>query len=475
LRGARQALSAILLLAWSGTNPRAAHLEWRGGIQFDGRRESFGFASIFGSDEVVVQGDSLGARFRERRLEALAVAGLSLRPSTSAGADGLDLEARAGTTRRSFSLDGAIARSGLTVRNRVLADDEEQSDGSLRSAQNLLHLTWSSPADRTWRPTLRGAFDLSWADAGANDDSIAAVGARYLRYQRASLGVGLLHQNHRRETRFIVDLGRKWTGREARGAYESLAFEARRSALGPTGSLDLEVRAERRRYLDQPDDPAGGGLISYRELVADSRWLRGGAVWGLEASGRLFGTLYDGDAAVADTSETGVFAALAADRLELEMEWLVRRTFGGDPLRDTSEERRGLVTFEPAVGLAGEQLWVRDGAGEYHALGARLESTLRGGTGLGQAWLEIAAEAGRRDYRGDDGALNFDFEGLSLSLAQSDYAYLSGSLIGGGSLGRGFEWQLLASLDSEWHDRTADDALLFSLDLTLLRRWGSAR
>jgi hypothetical protein len=464
----------ILLLLSLAPGARATRLEWRGGLELDGRRESFGFASLFDAGGIAVEGDSAAVRYRERELEVLALAGLSLRPSGLARSNGIELEARAGPTRRSLTLDGAFAEAGLTARNRFLADEDEGDDGTLRSAQNLLQMTWSPPSGSSWRPALRGACDLSWAGAGANRDTLATVNAEYLRYRRASAGLGVLHGAYG-EGRLFLDVSRKWADREARGAYESFTLAAQQSTVSLTGGLDLELRAERRRYLDGVPDTLDGALTSYREAEAYARWRRTGARWGWEAGARVTGLLYDGNPVAPDTSDAAALAALTADRVQLETTCMARRPLIGDPLDVLSAAAAGRVTLECALGLVGDQLWVRESTGEYHALGVRLESTLRGGPGWGEAWLDIAVEGGRRDYRDDRDALGFDFEGLSLSLTQSDYGYLSGSLIGGGRIAYGIEWQLYAALDSEWHAVSADDARLFSLDLTLLKRWGSAR
>jgi len=474
LRTAGTALLAGGLLLSLASGTPAARLEWRGGLELDGRRESFGFASLFDAGGIAVEGDSAAVRYRERQLEVLALAGLSLRPSRLAGSSGIDLEARAGPTRRALTLDGGWSFAGVTARNRFLADDDESDTGRLRSAQNLLQLTWSPPPGPSWRPALRGACDLSWADTDAGADTLAAVNAEYLRYQRASAGLGVLHGAYG-EGRLFLDVSRKWAGRDTRGACASYVLAAQQSTVRLTGGLDLELRAERRRYLDSAPDTLDGALTSYREAEAYARWRQAGALWGWEASARMTGLLYDGTPAASDTSDAAALAALNADRLQLETACLVRRPLLGDPLEVQSMTGGGRVTLECGVGLVGDQLWVRQSTGEYHALGVRWEGSLRGGPRWGETWLDIVAEGGRRDYRDGKDALGFDFEGLSLSLAQSDYSYLSGSIIGGGRIARGIEWQIYASLDAEWHKASVDDARLFAVDLTLLKRWGPAR
>jgi hypothetical protein len=437
-------LSLLFLLPAAGASP-----EWRAGVEIEARRESFGFESLFGPDEVVVGADSTGPRYRERALEALAVVGFGLRPAAGTGESGIDLEARAGATRRSLAFDAAGTIGGLLVREQLLGDDEGESGGNpMRSAQNLLQLRWSPPPRRGWRPSVRGSLDLSWAESGRRADSLAAIDARYLRYRRATLGIGLLRGSYGASSLFL-DLDRKWTEGGTPGAAEGLALRA----LGAAGGWDLDLRVERRRYPGLAPDSLSGALDSYWEAEGFAVWRRVGERWGPEATTRLTGTRFD------HGREASAVAALDADRLELETEWMVRR----------------IDAIECAAGLTGDQLWQRRGSGEYHAFGARLEFSAHAGPRLGEGWLEVALEAGRRVYRGGGGDLSFDFEGLSLSLAQSDFAYLEGSIVGGGRLPLGFEWQVFASLDRENHDRPADDGMLFSCDLTLLRRSGPPR
>lgn len=466
-------LFVSILLSSLASGVPAMRLEWRGGLELDGRRESFGFASLFDADEIAVEGDSSAVRYRERELEVLALAGLSLSPSGLVGTSGFDLEARAGPTRRSLTMDASLARGGFSGHQRLLADEDEGDGGTLRSAQNLLQLNWSPRPGPAWRPAVRGGCDLSWADAHGGPDTLAAVHAQYLRYRRASAGLGVLHGAFG-EGRLFLDVSRKWADRDARGAYESATLAAQHSTVSLTGGLDLELRAERRRYVDSQPDTLNGSLTSYREAEAYARWLRTGAPWGWEATARVAGLLYDGTPSAPDTSDAAALAALTADRIQLETTCLVRRPLLGDPL-DVLSTDRGRLSLECALGCVGDQLWVRQSAGQYHAFGARFESALRAGERWGEAWVDLTVEGGRRDYRDGRDALGFDFEGLSLSLAQSDYTYLSGSVIGGGGIGHGFEWRLFASLDSEWHAVSADDAHLFSLDLTLLKRWSPTR
>jgi hypothetical protein len=456
--GPRLLLLPLLALGAAGAPRAGALLEWRGGLEVEGRRESFGFESLFGPDEVVVSADSSGSRFREREIEALAVFGVDLRPAGGSAGNGVDLELRAGATRRSLALDaaGTVGRplTGLVVRNQLTGDDEDERGGDpLRSVQDLLSLRWA-PGGSGWRPSLRGALDLSWAEAGESADTLAAIDARYLRYRRVSLGLGLLRGAYGERSLF-VQADRKWIEGGTPGAYEGLTLHA----LGAAGGWDLDVRLERRRYLGIAPDSLSGALAPYWEAEGYAIWARRGPRWGLEATTRASGTRFDRRGATPDSSESAAIAALDADRLELATEWMVRRS----------------AAIECAAGLTGDQLWLRRGSGEYHALGARLEASAHAGPALGEGWLELAIEAGRRDYRGGGGSLNFDFEGLSLSLAQSDYTYFEGSIIGGGKLPLGAEWQIFASLDREEHDRPEDDGLLFSCDLTVLRRWGPPR
>jgi hypothetical protein len=503
--------SLAVAAAGRGAPATPARIVWTAGAEVDALRQAFGFASLFnagegGLGEVTPE----GTRYREREAEVLGLLGVQWEaPAPHRWSANAGLQARAGERRRALSLSGetacnAGALRGLRVRELFLWDDEAPADSGkdlssdgLASAQNLLQFRWNPcGAGRGRDVALRGALDISRADAGAaaRDSGLASY-ADYLDYTRVSLGVGLVSSGLS-GSEIFVDVSRKQSTSRVQSDYEALTVAWARTVYGLRGGLDLEVRGERRRYearsvaadsLDSPDSlgTASSALRSYYETEFYARWTREWSHLDLETHARVTGSLYDrlaDDGAAADDSLAWTLPvdAAYADRVRLEGTLLLGRSLvrddafdSPDPITDAPRSApRSLESLRVAAGLTTDLLWVDSGAGDARGLGGRAEVHLRAGRRLGEAWLELGAEVGRRVYPGRQGTLVFDVGETTFSLTQTDYAYAELSLVGGGRLPFGFAWEVSAFGDRESHTRSEDDVELFSVRAALERSWG---
>ena len=141
---------------------------------------------------------------------------------------------------------------------------------------------------------------------------------------------------------------------------------------------------------------------------------------------------------------------------------------GGSP---TSARQKFLSTVEVSVGPTAELNRYEEGDGDGTAVGGRFEAALRGGSGGGDWWIEAGCEVGWHDYRADGAASEFSFDGLTLSLSQTDFTYLEASLICGAALPLALEAEGYFSLDQEWHTAAEDNARLLSFSVALRHRF----
>lgn len=502
LRAARPWLCAALLLSPVGAaaqegdsaaaRPAGHRLTLTGGCEVEALREAFGFASFFdaagdGAIEVA------GARYRDHRGEARALLGLDWEaPAGRSWSAEAGLDARAGSARRSIQMRGEARRDsaalrGLRLRHHLLLDEQRGDDAAddLRSAQSLLQLEWNPGGRGAGRDlVLRGSSDLSRAQTGgAAGDTALALYADFLDYSRFTLGAGL--ESGGLNGSF---LGIEATRRLARspGANSSWAatLEWRRSRWSLAGSLDLEARLQRRRYDASGDGDSlaavSSALPSYDEAEVAGRITRRLAFAELSADLRLTGDLYrrrpaeaPGDSLLPILMGDG----LDADRLRLEAQWLLRRELldREDLSIGAPAGRRWAAGFSAGAGATADLLWTDGGGSDSRAGGLRVECRGRGGSALGEAWLETGVEIGRRLYPGERDALVFAVGEATFSLLQTDFTYLELSIVGGGRLPWALRWEGSAFLTREAHGDPGDDISLFSLRVALLREWALAR
>ena len=195
----------------------------------------------------------------------------------------------------------------------------------------------------------------------------------------------------------------------------------------------------------------------------------------VDANLLLAGILYD---AAPDESDDEDFGSLDDDQLRAEVELLLRRTFIGSSFGVGGD--RFIDELEIGLGATGELLRCRPATRDAAALGARMEVSTRGAKRGATWWLHGALEGGRFTYAAERRADEEDpsntsvalsYQDLSLSLAQTDYTYLEVTLIGGGELPLGFEWEGYLSVNREWHTVADDDAHMLFFSLALKRRW----
>jgi hypothetical protein len=488
-------LAAAALARGAGAAP-SARLELSAGLELEGLRESFGFESLFDAGESDLGSiTAAGSRYHEVETELLGLLGLHWVGGTGrAWEPTVAVDLRAGELRRSLSVGGearcrAGLLQGLLIRNHLSVDDEEDRETGerLESGQNLLTVRWQrDPTELSRHLVLRSTLDLSWGSAEpAPGDTAVAAYAEFLNHRKWSLGVGIASSGFSSSSLFF-DLARKWTDAAGSTAYTSAALTWDRNRFALDGGLDLQARAERRRYeaSGEPDSlgSVSSALRSYYELELYARWRRPLLGGELEASGRAVGDLYDGDAEAAGEADSLLpltsIETLNRDRLRLEVDLLLfrnlRRWSWESVLEDTLA-RSAVERVRLGAGPAADILWGEAGSGDYRSFGGRAEIELRGGSRLGDAWIELGIELGRRSYRGTNDALVFDLGTTSFSLAQTDFTYTELSLIGGGRLPLGLEWQGYAFLEDERHTAAEDDVRLFSISAALLRRWGAGR
>jgi len=474
-----------------------ARLSISTGTEFEAIDQSYGFETWFDPTESIdwsaeAQLETLRNEDRER--EVLAVASIAWRPVIAALRNpAVELEGRWSESRRVMTVGGeatsaAFGASGWSLRQHLFIEEEEEVGERLTSGEELLYLQWRRELQRdSWSLALRSTVDLSWSDASSSEpDSLSELYAYFLDYQKLSLGVGLFSRGLSSASLYF-DLTRKWSSGEG-SAYTAGALDFYRDWFGSSGFCTLGLRVERRVYEAAGDSLAGysSGLRPYWEGEWVGRWSSGGEGAQVETDLRLTGTAYDEYSSAAEESVTvdlDDLGSIDTDRLRLEFELLAardllpllrapREPFGGE---DAWIESPWLESLRYGAGLAIDRLWLAEGAGEFTALGARFELSARCGRLLGGAWLELALESGYRNYRGDGDALALDLAGLSFSFAQSDYAYVEASLVGGGRLPAGFEWEGYAFLDTEIHTGLEDDAHLLAVTIALTRRWDVLR
>jgi len=466
------------------------------GLDIEGEEQSFGLSSWFdpaGSIDPTAE-DLEPLRYDDRNTEALAVFGFEARPGgASAGSPRFELESRWGERRRALWGEGEAAWDsgpfrGLSLRNHLQIEDEREDRAGTQRArlsfgQELLHVRWKRPIGRTGVSAVgRGSLDLSWAGGEAVEtDSLAALYAFFLDYRKAGAGLGLTTGGASGGSMYF-DFAAKRTDLGRTGSYDAGSLELLYNGFARAGFWTLDLRGERRRYLEADAEEHSSSLRSYWSAELKGDWQRLFAPLEIETGFQASATRYD-PPAVDDTLDAGIegLGSLNADRLRLQADVLFAHDFLSvtDPdallrLMETAPSDR-LASLRCGVGATAERLWLDEATGEYHSLGGRFEVEARGGEGLGEVWIELALLAGKRDYRGDGEGLVFDAGGLSFSFAQTDYDFLELSLIGGGRLPGSLEWQLHAFLDRELHSAGEDDARLSSITLALRRSWALLR
>jgi len=461
------------------------------GLEFEGLDQSFGFETWFdpaASWPVEEDLDLLRSWMRETELLGLLEI-LARTPGSQAWDGRVQLESRWGPERQSLAAEGeglwnSGALRGLSLRNHLQLDSEEDggdAGGQATSGQELLQCRWKRSLNGRLSGILRGEADVSWSDQDdAAGDSLAALYAYFLDYRKVSAGIGIATGGAGSAAAYL-DVTRKRATAGGGGSYDAGTLELLCGGFSSAGFWSVEVRGERRYYPVTVDSLAeySSSLRSYWEADLTSVWQRLFGASEIKGSLELTGTRYDrvaaGDSLDANLGSLGI----DADRLRLDSELLVAHELLGPDISDAvllgqGTGRAGQAWVENlrcGAGLTGERLWLDGATGEYTSLGAKAELSLSAGPALGEAWCEASVEAGRRDYLGDGDALVFDVGGFSFSFAQSDYTFLSVSLLAAGRLPFSLEWECYGFLEEERHEAGEDDARLVSLNLALKRRW----
>lgn len=450
------------------------------GCEVEGLQESFGGESLtsIGVDPGISIVDPLddqleGLRFKEHEIVPMAVLGFSARTAAAAPLkSSLDLEAKAGEERRSLSLEAFASRTSgalkdLSLRSLFFWD---RGTGGNISKQGLFYMRWKPRLGRSdWRFNARTSFDLSRTDESdikislsgkdlTDADSIGTAWLGFLNYEKLSLRLELCRIG-RSSSCLALDLNRKWVEESRSGSYQGIALLANQSWFCAWGLLDLDAELKRRHY-----DRLSSVLGSFWELELGGRWLGGREPLRFEGDLTLTGTRYDhcGD----DYDE---FESLEDDCFRAQADLLLRRTLMGGLFSARTGEL--VDELEIGAGPIARLLRLKHAAGDAVTLGGRFEVSVRGGARRSAWWLECSLEGGRRNYRASGTTTRLTFEGLSLSLSQTDYAFAEASAMGGGALPFSFEWEGYFSLGREWHTADEDNARLLSFSVALKRRW----
>lgn len=458
------------------------------GAEVEGLDESFGGESLtIFSQEINPDITGGGAaddqiaelRYRDREVNVLASARLRGRTAYDGPLRAyFDVDAKAGDDRFSFSADAtATARegrlAGLHLRNLVMFDREQ--DGS-HSVQDLCYLRLRRPLGASpWHVAVRGALDFSRAKgASADGDTLLTDWYDYLDYEKGGLRLEL-GRTGLSNTSLSAGVARKWTHSSGLGDYAEYRLSAQQGWFWDRGMLDGELTYERRAYRDEDSS-----IPSFHELGLFLYWFGQSAPSGWRC--RLTATAIDYDERGGDLEEElgedliGIFGDDNVD-VDIELLWrtyLLGGSILGGSLTDgslTSARQKLLSTVEVSVGPTAELNRYEEGDGDGAAVGGRLEAALRGGSGRGDWWLEAGCEVGWHDYRADGAASELSFDGLTLSLSQTDFTYLEASLICGAALPWALEAEGYFSLDQEWHTASEDNARLLSFSLALRHRF----
>jgi hypothetical protein len=461
------------------------------GLEFEGLDQSFGFETWFdpaASWPVEEDLELLRSWMREAELLGLLEI-LARTPGSQAWDARVQLETRWGPERQSLAAEGegvwnSGALRGLSLRNHLQLDSEEDggdAGGQATSGQELFQCRWKHPLGESLRGIVRGEADVSWSDQDdAAEDSLGALYAYFLDYRKVSAGIGITTSGAGSASAYL-DFTRKRATASGGGSYDAGALELLCGGFSAAGLWSVGVRGERRYYPVAVDSLAeySSVLRSYWEADLTSVWQRLFGAFEIKGSLELTGTRYDrvasGDSLDADLGTLGI----DADRLRLDGELLAAHDLLGLDISDAMLLGQGagragqawVQSLRCGAGLTGERLWLDGATGEYTSLGAKAELSLSAGPALGEAWCEASVEAGRRDYLGGGDALVFDVGGFSFSFAQSDYTFLSVSLLAAGRLPFALEWECYGFLEEERHEAGEDDARLVSLNLALKRRW----
>ncbi len=461
--------------------PEPARIVLSTGFEVEGLREIFGFESLSSLD--VGSGEPSGTpgldpvdlenlELKDRETNFLGTLGLYARTSEAAPLEAsIDVDAGLGEVRRSLSAETFLAGRGgglaeLSLRDLLLFDREE--DGTT-SAQNILYLYWKPRLGESgWRLRTRGALDVSRTDESdlevrvsqadsVGTDTTQTISLGFLDYQKLSVRLEVARWDLV-STSVGLELGRKWVEGDGGGSYEAASLFANQGWFLRHGSLDLDAEVERRRYLGP-----SSVLESYWEADLRARWMGQGEPYRLDGNLSAEATRYDPGPA-----EDEALGLLEDDRVLLETDLILRRRLIAEEV--LLGEDALLTGMDLGLGAAAELLRHRDGEGDGFSLGARLETSARGGGSRMPWWFECTAEAGQRRYRSQGGAEALT-EGASFSFSQTDHAYLELTAMGGGDLPWGLRWDGYLSWDQEWHDEEGDDARLWSFSFGLTKRW----
>jgi len=452
--------AALFLFSCGCATAAGWTLGGRYGCEVDGSREEFGPGSLFDVrvDPAGTPGDAPGTpdeavlarRFLDREMRFGALGELRAAREGELSFRGRGAVHLADDRARG-DLDVEVRRrvpgGRLTLGGRLLLQHGSSGGGAGTVASGTA--AWRSgrlPFGLELRAAASG--EQSWAGADSLRDLFAYRLARPSLELRRPFGWA-------GGASLRAGLGRKWTHGSALGAYQERWGEAEWHHFGSgRRQYELRARTESRRYLR-----ARTVIPSY-----DEARLEAAATIPLERRFRLHVAPKLFRAAFA-ADDSLVYRDHVSGELLVRLESGLRDWRGGTPAGEDSllDPPDWLVRAGARLGwLRNERVREADHASASFVAGCARES-------LGGFWLDLSGEVGRRDYRRSSGTGTLVFEGLQISIAGTDYTFVSLSLVGQADLGRKLRLEAFGLYDRELHRAAADDFSLWAFTMALTR------
>ncbi len=428
----------------------------RFGIEVDGLGEEFSSGAIFDErlDPIETDGSDIGEELvvsREAKVMGL-----------------LELQLEQGSTTDRWLRLGNTTRAGDDrYRNSFLAE------GGLNRGANRFRFegSWDrlgggdEPAAGS-TATLRGSWDRRRLPLGLSSQLLVA--ADWSRTDHSDLAAIFDYRTVRGHAELRGDLGSSFELRGAGGYRDKTATSSSVGSYGAgwgelelTGSSlaghrgSLSLRIEDRSYASDTT-----GVPSSVELSCDGRYSRRltdrlrpylQQRFERETYDRPEGIFQDHDAWEAEIG-ADFFPRGAADADLAAMDagsWRLR-IGGAYEIFRTEEIGEDLIAFDST----------------FDSFGGLLGLAREGGSRL---WFDFTLESGRREYRNSGESGSFVFEGLNLSLASSDYTYVSTTLIAQWSPSSAIRTEAFLEWDGEYHDRSQDDFHIWIINVAVTR------
>lgn len=427
----------------------------RYGVELDGLVERFGSDSVIdarldpaspGDDPGTIEDVLLSTRYRGG---SAAAAGL-LELDVSRQGDWWigcrsSVLASSSRTRARMDLTGGsrTAIGEVQVENRLHAQGGSESSGAgVQDVASVALRGVRLPGGVTLG--LRALGERSWA----GEDSLR--GLYDYRVFRPSAEIGRRHAGAG-DLALRAGFNRKWTFRNARGAFDGPWAEAEWGRwFGFSHHAGLLIRDESRVYAR-----SDSLTPSFQETRVEGR-LEVSSPWRLRTSvlPRWSRTSYQVESEIFRDHWSGEVLV----RCEAALQDIAR---GGDIVPGNDPGWNVSLGSRLAMRLSD-----RRHDSDHRSAGGVIGLSRDAG---GRFWVDLAGEAGRRVHRVSGGSRSLVFEGLSISLSGTDYTYVNATVLAEALLGAGIRCELFGMYDQEFHSEAADDFALWSFNVSLTR------